>query len=203
MTEQGLHIRLDGPDGKVASAQIAENLGRMPSEIMPEVWRLIVRWWSEVVMQRQFDEEGGYLGTGWAPLDPDYVDMKVDRGWYASIGKATGQLVEIATAMDHNPNASYTVVDGGWGVIMSLEAPGESGEDYAQHFNEIRKVFGTGVVPIELQWQMGKIVAMALALVFRTSGWAPDNIRNPFPEFPAGQIDEYIDDLVLNAGFAA
>lgn len=217
-TREGLSLAFGGPDGTKFRAAVATQLGEMHTRYLPIMWELVVRWYGEVVLEQQFQQEGAYLGTKWADIDEDYVARKAALGYYTQIGKATGDLWQACTSIHSDSDSDWRVTHGGWGVEMEIQL------DYAEYFHEdstfrdgrpnpARPIDGAeGEPPAEVLLQLGKIIGMVHALALRHATRAADDAGNVLradgeahptawlSEFPKGQIDAYIDELVEEVG---
>jgi hypothetical protein len=230
---ESFSMTIRGPDGSRYAIGVQQNLGKMQTDILPKMWNLVVRWFGEVVMGKQFQTEGGYLGSSkWKSLDPAYREWKTNNGMFSEIGRREGFMWQAFTNF-MGPNGFYEVHDGGMAVtfgaavfsmgVGSARAGSMVGFDYAEEFNKKRPLFGN-TLPLEVENQLRKITAMAYALAMRVSvgqtlvetgtmgrsgaiGVEERQIRadgkitkTALSEWPAWQIDNYIDDLIVEMG---
>lgn len=210
---QGLQIKIEGPDGQQFQSSIATNLQDLPHKWMPVMWFYVVQYFGEVAMGRQFKAEGGYLGGGWNNIDPNYRARKVARFGPSAdfIGRRSLQMLRVFTHM-HGPGGIFEVGDGGMSVTFGGEVFTEKGEEYSQHFNELRKLFGDGEkLPPEAEFELGKIMSFVYLQVMRLregTGRSGVEIRMDgelnaptLDGFRPGPIDKYISDLSSDLGW--
>lgn len=211
--KEGLQLSFGGPDGVKFRAAVATELGKMPTQYLPAMWRNVVRWYGEIVLEQQYQTEGAFLGEAWAPVTSEYLQRKVMLGLFETIGKATGDMWKASTSLLSDENARWAVTKGGFGVEMEVTLP------YADYFHSgtdkmpARPIDGDeGNPPVEVQVQLAKIMAMTYLLVMRQATRATDLNGNVLrldgetsptawlSEIPQGQIDTFIDNLVHEVG---
>jgi len=212
---QGLQIKITGPDGQQFQSSIATNLQNLPGEWMPVVWFYVVKYFGEVLEGRQFSSEGSYLsdGTQWPGIDAMYRARKVAKyGPPADfIGRRTGAMKRVFTNM-HGPGGIFDVSGDGMSVTFGGEVFTDSGTEYSQHYNEMRKLFGDGnSLPADAEFELGKIISFVYLQVMRLKG---GKTRSGVPVrmdgelnapsldgFRAGPIDKYIAGLTRDLGW--
>lgn len=174
---------------------VMEHLGEMREDWLQPTMEAVGLYAREVAMSRQFEEEGGFLGAKWADIDPGYRDWKVDKfGAQADyIGRRTLSLRDALTVereffartwsdgkQPHLIDAQPVLVATAHSVVIGAEVR-EDGEDYSARFNARRPIFGTGVIPPEAEFEMGKLMSIPYIAACHKAGayvdWPEDNIR--------------------------
>jgi hypothetical protein len=166
-----VEIRSD-PDLVVLRGTIIQHMGEAATD---ERWMKAVGMYvREIVMQRQFVQEGGYLGSGWQEIDDDYRDYKVRvHGADADyIGRRSNVLRDAMTNRDLSPiTRDYTDLSGGGHTVLGLPVleydantvvfgaeTEEDGNSYAEHFDAKRPVMGEGKLPPEAEAEIGNVL---------------------------------------------
>lgn len=183
-----IKFTIDGPDGKVAAAQIRGNLDRLHSSWMPAVMKAAGEYMRRVVMKRQFDTEGSYLGSGWTALGGSYLAWKEANAYPTVIGKRTGALF-LALTGDPEPfsltGLSYPdnqttqivatpVLEWSADHVTIGATVTEDGEDYASSFNAgdgdvpARPIFGEGKFNADVERELDTLMRLPYAAACKT-----------------------------------
>jgi len=207
-----LQLKIEGPQGRVISAQIAGNLSKMRASWLPDTFRAFGRYMREVVMNRQFGREGAYLGRRWANIDGRYRMWKIGifGGQADYIGRRSLALRHALTSADAKPfnragppgktiravpildySASHVTV----GASVTETPPGE---EYSVHFDAARPIFGDGKLPAEVEIEGGKLLSLAyMAATHTKEGGEPS-----YTDFPDAAITKYLSVRALRAAAA-
>ena len=227
MVESSFQMKFSGPDSKKYAFSLQRSINNMPKSILPTVWKHVARWFGEIVMERQFEEQGAFFPGGsrsnlgrWMAIDHKYENWKATHGMFTNIGKATGTMWENFTDYTKQPS-TVEVINGGFGVTLGSEARrvfGQSSrsggsqvsDEYSQYFNEVRWIFGEKLPNIASVGLM-KIFAMSYVLAMKVAsgersrsgqewnfGGKLIQTKTVLREFPSNQIDKYIDGLLLD-----
>jgi len=173
-------IRIEGPDGTIARAQVFHNLGKVRAEWLPDIWKATGEYVRQVVMLRQFDSQGAHIGgQGWAALSARYLAWKNRHGYDSRIGHRTGALRQAITGKSTRPTTRSLKHRSGSvkaTPILSYSADGvtvggsadEGKGDYSQHFNLKRKVFGTENLNSRDEAELGKMLSIPFVAAAHT-----------------------------------
>jgi len=208
-----IRFEIDGPDGTVAAGQVRAGLSRLRSEYLPGVMKGIGEFMRRVMFARQFEAEGAYLGSRWEGLAPRYLEWKSRNGYSSMVGERTGAMVRAFTSepqpfsmsgLSYPGNRPTTIT-----AVPVLEYDAnsvtvgaslfEDGEEYTEKFNAGdsftpgRRIFGSGKIPGDVEFGIGKILSLAVA--------ASSRIKEMEPEIATQTIDtaamKYIDSVQL------
>ena len=182
MAAQPLRIEIrSDPEMVVLRGTVMQHLGEATTDAR---WmRAIGMYGREIVLQRQFRDEGAYLGSRWAEIDSAYRDWKVrvfgpDADF---IGRRSLVLRDAMTARDLSPiSRQWTDLGGDTHTVVGrpiLTADDHTvtfgagtegdGVDYAATFSARRPVFGTGKLPPETEAEMGAVLKLRYLAAFR------------------------------------
>lgn len=197
-------LKIDGPDGTVARAQVRTNLRHVHDAWMPEVWRVMGEATRRIWLARQFDQEGGYLGSRWAALSEEYIAWKLAHGYPATIGRRTGALISALTGAPAQfvlfSNHGTTIEAKGileyddTHVTVGADTV-EDGEPYAEHFDMLRRIFGEGQIPSDMEAEAGKLLSLPLLQAARTDEFGDPEID--MKHFPGEAMMQLISDFRL------
>jgi len=214
MTDGFLQLKIEGPRGTVAQAQIKGNLAKMRASWLPDTFRAFGDYVRQVVLNRNFGSEGTYLGGRWQNINPDYRRWKiVVFGSQANfIGRRSLALRQAMTMANPKPftRTGPPKRDGGFrtirGVpILKYDAHSvtigaevyEDGNEYAEHFEASRPVFGEGKLPQEIEIEGGKVLSLPYIASTRTDEFGTPEYADD--AFPSRQITNYISVRALRA----
>jgi len=203
VTQEWLQLKIEGPRGTVAQAQILARVRGVPALMREAMWSLghtMRRLW----LARQFKQEGRYLGSGWDRLSPQYLQWKIDNGWFTDIGKRTGAMIATftggekdAVSMSGPGGSTITGTPSLWYSDKHVKIGGyvrEDGHEYAQHFDLRRHIFGEGTLPQEVELEGGKILTLPHLSVVRGGEMGDPrvddslNVRNEIRQFVRGRL---------------
>jgi len=173
-------IRIEGPDGTLARAQVFHNLGKVRAEWLPDIWKAVGEYTRQVVMARQFDSQGAHVGgQGWAALSSRYLSWKNRHGYDSRIGHRTGAMRQAITGKSTRPSSRSLKHRSGSvkaTPILNYSADGvtvggsadEGKGDYSQYFNLKRKIFGTENLNSRDEAELGKMLTIPFVAASRT-----------------------------------
>ena len=197
MSEGFLQLKIDGPRGTIAKAQILANLDKVRTDWAEDTFRAFGEYIRRVVVKRQFETEGSYLGGGWDQLSPRYLEWKIRGGWMTDIGKRAGVMVQALTQAAEpfsrrGPRGQLRgapILDAGPSHVTIGAAVTEDGNEYSEHFDRRRPIMGEGKLPAQVQIEGGKVLSFPYLIACRTEEFGGPQIDRQFPD---AAITKYI-----------
>lgn len=201
-----LQLKIEGPRGTVAKGQILANLRRIRSSWMPDTMRAAGQYVRQILLARQFQQEGSYLGSRWKSLSSSYLAWKRHNNYSEKIGVRTGALLaaltgssttpftmdgpwhkteERARTIDAKPILEYTADSVTIGAVVK-----EDGEEYPSWFDLKRFIMGEGKLPPEAEWELGKLLSIPFLLSNRTEELGDPELDAA--QFPSAEVARFL-----------
>lgn len=183
-----LRLTIDGPDGRLAAGQVRASMSKLRSEFLPSVMHAAGEYLRRVVLRRQFESHGAYLGAGWKGLGARYLAWKAEHGYPADVGQRTGALLQALTGEPQPfsltglsyPSSQPTQIRAvpilEWDadhVTIGADVT-EDGEEYPGKFSDTRPIFGGGQLPPEVEFGIGKLLALAVGASTHSDEMTPE-----------------------------
>lgn len=213
MTDGFLQLRIEGPRGTVAKGQVLANLNQLHSSWMPDTMRAAGRYVRQVLLGRQFGVEGAYLGSRWAALSRPYLQWKRDHGFSTRIGVRTGAMVAALTGasvdaftmdgpmrkLSGRPTkiSAKPILDYSASHVTIGADVREDGREYTEHFDRRRPIMGTGRLPSQAEFELGKLLSLPVKLAARTAEFG--NPWDSRADFPDAEITRFLSVRALKA----
>jgi hypothetical protein len=209
MTDGFLQLKIEGPRGTVAQAQIKGNLAKMRASWLPDTFKAFGDYVRQVVLNRNFASEGTYLGGRWQSIDPEY------RAWKIRVfGSQANFIGRRSLALRHamtmaNPKPFTRAGPPGRTIravpILDYDARSvtigakvyENGNEYAEHFDASRPVFGEGKMPQEIEIEGGKLLSLPYLSSTHTDEFGKPSYDNN--AFPSKQVTNFLSVRALRA----
>lgn len=191
-------IDIKGPDGRMIAAQVSRADREMRSDWLPDVMRVAGMYLRQVIMKRQFDTSGGYLGAPWTPNTPSWAAWKAEHWSGTAPGIRTGAMMKALTG-DASPfsmsgltypDEEPTSIQGT--PILKYDADSvtigaevtEDGIEYTDEYNrEWGALFGGGDIPSETAIELGKLLSIPFMAGAETAKRAGVHVtHNDFPD---------------------
>ena len=173
-------IRIEGPDGAIVRAQIFANVRKMRAEWMPDIWEAVGSYARQVVLSRQFESQGGHLGSPWDALSAKYLRWKEIHGYSMRIGVRTGAMRQAMTSkttrkgarkLRHKAgSAKYVPIlnASADGVTIGGEAHEDGKGEYSHYFDMRRKIFGKQNLSSRDEIEVGKMLTLPFVAAAHT-----------------------------------
>jgi hypothetical protein len=204
VTEGFLQLKIEGPRGTVAQAQILANLEKVRASWAEDTFRAFGEYVRRVVLGRQFQSEGTYLGGGWNALDPKYLEWKISGGWMSEVGRRAGALTAALTRGTDSftmsgPGGSdikgAPILDAGPTHVTIGAAVTEKGREYSEHYDKTRPIMGTGRLPVEVQVEGGRLLSLPYLVSARTDEFGKPEVEGGI--FPRAAMSRFITERAL------
>jgi hypothetical protein len=168
-------VEIKGPDGRVIAGQVSRNDRQMRAEWQPDVMRTVGEYMRRVVLKRNFDTSGAYLGAPWTANSPNYADWKASHWDGTAPGIRTGAMLRAFTEEpvpfsmsgltypDEEPTDIRAMPILKWSAdFVTIGASvTEDGEEYTEKFNdEFGSIFGSGEAPGDAVKELGKLLSI-------------------------------------------
>jgi len=193
-----LGVDIKGPDGRVIAGQVSRADRQIRTEWLPDVMRVAGEYMRRVVMKRQFDTSGGYLGAPWTPNTPNWASWKAEHWSGTAPGIRTGAMMKAltgeATPFSMSgltyPDAEPTSIQAtpilrysADSVTIGAEVT-EDGVEYTDEYNrEWGALFGGGNIPSETALELGKLLSIPFMAGAETATRAGVHVtHNEFPD---------------------
>lgn len=171
-----IRITLTGPQGQEITGAIRANRGKLRSDWLPDVMRAAGMYVRQVVLHRQFESEGGYLGSGWQPFGDAYGRWKERMFGEYRKGHRTQALRDAMTSADVSPfsRSSFRIFTETPTTVHArpiLQATAETvtigaevteeGVEYSRDYDTTHgPIFGTQRIPSEVEAELGKLLSL-------------------------------------------
>ncbi len=207
------------------AAVLLDQSARIRDEWMPDLHQALGQYMRQVMMKRQFESGGTYLGDGWVPNAGGYADWKIGAVGHADPGILSGAMMRaftgepepfsMASPVFFSDPVEMTTVTGE--PVLEYDADHvtvggavySGGVEYAEAYDfGWGPIFGNQELPADVMQEAGKLLSLGhKASVAHTFGMMEDefgkkvinrdDLRWTYDAFPDRNFTRWIENAAL------